>query len=91
MDGFSFEVHGTCPDSDARRGTFTTPHGEMSTPAFMPVGTRGTVKGVQPRDLAQAGARMMSGDLNFLASEEQAQLSERPRQPDTFIGAAELE
>lgn len=59
MDGFSFEVHGTCPESHARQGTFTTPHGAVSTPAFMPVGTRGTVKGVQPRDLAQAGARMI--------------------------------
>jgi queuine tRNA-ribosyltransferase len=36
---------------------FTTPHGDVETPAFMPVGTRGTVKGVLPKDLRAAGAR----------------------------------
>ncbi len=59
MSGFSFQVHGTCPQTHARQGTFTTPHGDVATPAFMPVGTRGTVKGVQPKDLAQAGARLI--------------------------------
>ena len=38
--------------SRARTGLLTTPHGAVRTPAFMPVGTKGTVKGVLPRDLS---------------------------------------
>ena len=47
---FAFRVEARCPHTRARRGVFTTPHGDVPTPAFMPVGTRGTVKGVMPRD-----------------------------------------
>ena len=43
---------------DARAGTLTTPHGDLPTPAFMPVGTAGTVKGVDPEELSAAGYRM---------------------------------
>lgn len=39
--------------SNARTGVFTTDHGEVHTPIFMPVGTVGTVKGVYHRDLAE--------------------------------------
>ena len=46
---FGFTVTGT--DGGARRGILTTPHGRVETPAFMPVGTQGTVKGVTHRDL----------------------------------------
>ena len=41
----------------ARRGVLTTPHGTVQTPAFMPVGTRGAVKGITFRDVRDAGAR----------------------------------
>ncbi len=50
----SFEVLATC--GRARRGRLTTPHGVVETPAFMPVGTLGAVKGVTPQELAAAGA-----------------------------------
>jgi queuine tRNA-ribosyltransferase len=46
---FSFRV--THTDGRSRRGVMTTPHGEVETPAFMPVGTQGAVKGVTNRDL----------------------------------------
>ena len=46
---FGFRV--THTDHRARRGVLTTPHGEVDTPAFMPVGTQGAVKGVTHRDL----------------------------------------
>ena len=43
-------------DGDARRGEITFPRGTIQTPAFMPVGTYGTVKGMLPKDLADTGA-----------------------------------
>ncbi len=46
-----FEVHTKDQHSSARTGTFTTDHGSVSTPIFMPVGTVGSVKGVYHRDL----------------------------------------
>jgi len=61
--GFAFRVTATSPgDPGARRartGVFTTPHGDVPTPAFMPVGTRGTIKGVLPRDIAEVGSTMI--------------------------------
>jgi queuine tRNA-ribosyltransferase len=50
----------------ARRGELVTPHGTIQTPAFMPVGTRGTVKGLTPRDLAGLGAEIILGNTYHL-------------------------
>ena len=63
---FSFELGARCPASEARTGTFHTPHGPVSTPAFMPVGTRATVKAVQPRDLLETGAQMILANTYHL-------------------------
>ena len=61
--GFAFRVTATSPGDPgalrARTGVFTTPHGDVPTPAFMPVGTRGTIKGVLPRDIAEVGSTMI--------------------------------
>ncbi len=54
---FSFEVLATC--GHARRGVLHTPHGDVDTPAFMPVGTRAAVKGVTPAQLAQTGSQIV--------------------------------
>jgi queuine tRNA-ribosyltransferase len=54
---FSFRV--THTDGSARRGVMTTAHGEVATPAFMPVGTQGAVKGVTHRDLEALGAEIL--------------------------------
>jgi queuine tRNA-ribosyltransferase len=51
----------------ARRGRLTTPHGTVETPAFMPVGTLGAVKGVTPQELSAAGASIMLSNLYHLA------------------------
>jgi len=51
----------------ARRGRLATPHGVIETPAFMPVGTLGAVKGVTPQELAAAGASVMLSNLYHLA------------------------
>jgi queuine tRNA-ribosyltransferase len=45
-------------DGRARRGEVVTPHGTFQTPAFMPVGTRATVKGLMPRDLLETGSEV---------------------------------
>ena len=54
---FSFRV--THTDGAARRGVMSTAHGEVETPAFMPVGTQGAVKGVTHRDLESLGAEIL--------------------------------
>ena len=50
----------------ARRGRLTTPHGAIETPAFMPVGTLGSVKGVTAQELEAAGAQVMLANLYHL-------------------------
>ena len=50
----------------ARAGVFATPHGPVETPAFMPVGTQATVKTLDPRDLCEAGARMVLANAYHL-------------------------
>lgn len=64
--GFDFELQARCPHTLARAGTLRTPHGPVSTPAFMPVGTRATVKGVLPRDLREVGSQMILANTYHL-------------------------
>jgi len=56
---FPFRVDAVDRDTAARAGTFGTPHGAVPTPCFMPVGTRGTVKGLTPGMLRDAGATLL--------------------------------
>ena len=53
-------------DGDARAGVLTTPHGEVLTPTFMPVGTQGCVKSLSPREVASTGARVVLGNTYHL-------------------------
>ena len=53
--------------SPARCGVLRTPHGDVSTPAFMPVGTQATVKALTPRQLREAGAQMILGNAYHLS------------------------
>ncbi len=48
---FSFELQHVDPHGRGRTGLITTPHGQVRTPAFMPVGTKGSVKGITPEQL----------------------------------------
>lgn len=57
MSDFGFELKAT--DGAARAGVVTTPHGAFQTPAFMPVGTRATVKAVTPEELVAIGAEIV--------------------------------
>ena len=62
----SFEVFATDRDSKARRGRLTTARGIIDTPAFMPVGTQGSVKGVSPRELRELDAQIVLGNTYHL-------------------------
>src|ERR1700712_5480920 len=53
-------------DGSARAGVLTTAHGTVETPVFMPVGTRATVKAVDPRELEQLGAQVILGNTYHL-------------------------
>jgi queuine tRNA-ribosyltransferase len=65
-EGFAYRVEHRATTSRARAGVFTTPHGDVPTPAFMPVGTKGTVKGVTSRELAELGTTMLLGNTYHL-------------------------
>jgi queuine tRNA-ribosyltransferase len=56
----------TATDGAARAGSLRTAHGDVPTPAFMPVGTKGTVKGVHPEQLRELGASILLGNTYHL-------------------------
>jgi queuine tRNA-ribosyltransferase len=60
----SFEV--TATDGAARAGVLRTAHGEVRTPAFMPVGTKGTVKSLDPDELRAVGSQIVLGNTYHL-------------------------
>jgi len=64
MNEFGFELMAT--DGAARRGRVTTAHGQIDTPAFMPVGTAGTVKAMLPQSVAGTGAQIVLGNTYHL-------------------------
>jgi queuine tRNA-ribosyltransferase len=61
-----FELLAQDLQSKARRGRLTTAHGAIETPAFMPVGTQGTVKAVTPRELRELNAQIILGNTYHL-------------------------
>jgi len=61
---FTFEVIAT--DGDARAGVFHTPHGDIPTPVFAPVGTQATVKSIMPRDLKSIPAPLILANTYHL-------------------------
>lgn len=63
---FSFELEHVDKYTGARAGTFHTPHGDIKTPVYMPVGTQATVKGMYPRDLKEAGSSIILSNTYHL-------------------------
>lgn len=63
---FSFSLHHQHDSLPARTGEVVTPHGRFVTPAFMPVGTRGGIKGVTPEQLADTGSEIMLANTYHL-------------------------
>ncbi|NJR58279.1 MAG: tRNA guanosine(34) transglycosylase Tgt [Cyanobacteria bacterium CRU_2_1] len=63
---FSFHCQAHCSQTQARAGSFTTPHGVIETPRFMPVGTLANVKTLTPAQLRSAGAQMILANTYHL-------------------------
>ena len=63
-DAFSFRLLATA--GAARRGEIATLHGVVQTPAFMPIGTQATVKGLAPEAVAATGAEIVLGNTYHL-------------------------
>lgn len=61
---FQFDLHHQ--DGSARAGTFSTPHGEIQTPVFMPVGTKSTVKWIHNEELDEMGAEIILNNTYHL-------------------------
>jgi queuine tRNA-ribosyltransferase len=70
----------------ARTGTLTTRRGEVQTPAFMPVGTQGTVKGLLPEEVAGLGASMILANTYHLSLRPGAEVVERLGGLHAFMG-----
>src|SRR5206468_2740343 len=66
LSTMSFGFRVTHADGRARRGVLRTAHGDVETPAFMPVGTQGAVKGVTNRDLEALGAEILLSNTYHL-------------------------
>jgi queuine tRNA-ribosyltransferase len=79
-----FELLAAC--GAARRGRLTTPHGTVDTPAFLPVGTAGAVKGVPPQELAASGASILLANLYHLALRPGIDVIERLGGLHRFVG-----
>src|SRR5436190_17526097 len=63
---FEFDLINQAPATRARAGIFHTPHGDLLTPVFAPVGTQATVKAVPPRDLREVGATLVLANTYHL-------------------------
>ncbi len=61
---FEFTLHATA--DAARAGSLLLPHGTVTTPAFMPVGTYGVVRGLHPSELERAGAQIILANTYHL-------------------------
>ncbi|MCA9280021.1 MAG: tRNA guanosine(34) transglycosylase Tgt [Phycisphaeraceae bacterium] len=66
MPALTFDILAKDTTTHARVGRVQTPHGAFDTPAFMPVGTRGTVKGILPELVAQTGAQILLNNTYHL-------------------------
>ena len=63
---FSYETIKVCKQSGARIGVFHTPHGDIETPVFMPVGTQATVKSLTPEDLKEINTQILLSNTYHL-------------------------
>ena len=64
--GYRFDVHARLPGALGRTGVIGTAHGAIATPAFVAVGTKGTVKSVLPESMAALGAQALLANAYHL-------------------------
>lgn len=85
MGDICFRLHAVDP-CGARRGEFTTCHGTVQTPAFMPVGTAGFVRSTTPRDIAETGAQVLLANTYHLSLGERLATVRRSGGLHRFMG-----
>ncbi len=85
MEEFSFVTTHICKQSGARTGIFKTPHGEITTPIYMPVGTQATVKSLTPQDLEEIGAQIILSNTYHLYLRPTSKLIEKAGGLHTFM------
>ncbi len=81
-----FEILARSPTTRARVGRVSTPHGAFDTPAFMPVGTRGTVRGLLPQLVARGGAQIVLANTYHLLLRPGPEVVERLGGLHRFMG-----
>ncbi len=81
---FTFHLHAT--DGKARRGTISMQRGDIQTPAFMPVGTAGTVKAMRPAEVSASGADIILGNTYHLMLRPTAEKLQRLGGLHKFMG-----
>lgn len=86
MKYFDYKVLHVCKQSGARVGEFTTPHGKIITPVFMPVGTQATVKSLTPRAVEETGAQILLSNTYHLYMRPGHKLVERAGGLHKFMG-----
>ncbi|HRJ28030.1 MAG TPA: tRNA guanosine(34) transglycosylase Tgt [Fimbriimonadaceae bacterium] len=86
MPTVQFEHLGSCPHTGARRGRLHTPQGTVETPAFMPVGTQGTVKTVGSEDLEALGFELILSNTYHLSLRPTSELVEKLGGLHRFMG-----
>ncbi|NLJ95019.1 MAG: tRNA guanosine(34) transglycosylase Tgt [Clostridiaceae bacterium] len=77
MSAISFELKHICKQTGARHGVLHTPHGDVETPVFMPVGTQATVKGLSPEELQSMQAEIILSNTYHLWMRPGEELIER--------------
>jgi queuine tRNA-ribosyltransferase len=82
----SFDIHAGDPRSAARLGTLSTRHGAVATPAFMPVGTRATVRTLHPDEVRSAGAEILLANTYHLMLQPGLETIERAGGLHRFMG-----
>ena len=83
---FSYELKHTCKQSGARLGVLHTPHGDIPTPIYMPVGTQATVKGMTPREMTEIGTKIMLSNTYHLHLRPGEKLVEKAGGIHKFMG-----
>jgi queuine tRNA-ribosyltransferase len=86
MESFKFELLQVDIGGCARLGRIGTPHGEIATPAFAPVGTQATVKTLDPRDLRELGTELVLGNTYHLYLRPGAKVVEDMGGLHSFMG-----
>lgn len=84
--GFRFEVTHELAGTSGRAGVITTPHGQIRTPAFTPVGTKATVKAVLPETMRDLGAQVILANAYHLYLQPGAELVDQAGGVAAFMG-----